>query len=184
MPGFLRLHLLEYLRGRRISFAQTIHEIAVDAAIFLLERDGQRQDLLLGQLFEVFHDQLSRVFTDTRTGTLCASRLPAFGPSRSAPTHPCQFQDTSPPSAATRGASLSAPAKTERSGIEWAWRDESSIHWRAGSGTTTREVSAGAVDSGCGKHNASRIMWPSSPGIGPRARYPPRSGIRIRGAGN
>ena len=44
MSGFLLLHLLEHLGRGRVGFAQPLDEVAIDAAIFLLERNGQGED--------------------------------------------------------------------------------------------------------------------------------------------
>src|SRR5689334_503579 len=53
MPSLLHLHLLEHLRRRRIGFAQAVGEISVDAAVFFLHADRQRQDFAFAQVFEV-----------------------------------------------------------------------------------------------------------------------------------
>ena len=59
MLGLLCLHLLEHLRRSRVGLAQTVHEVAIDAAVLLLQRNGQRQDLPLGQVFEVLRHACS-----------------------------------------------------------------------------------------------------------------------------
>ena len=48
VSGFLGLHFLEHLGGRRVGIAQP-----VDPAVFLFERDRQRHNLPFRQIFEV-----------------------------------------------------------------------------------------------------------------------------------
>ena len=60
MSVLLLLHLLEHFGRGRIALAQAIHEVAVDAAVFLLQRNGQRQDFLLGQFFEILRHAVSK----------------------------------------------------------------------------------------------------------------------------
>ncbi len=57
---FLCLHLFEHLRRGRICFPQAIHEVAINAAVFLLEGNGQRQDLPLGQFLEILCHEISK----------------------------------------------------------------------------------------------------------------------------
>ena len=53
MRVFLGLHAPENLGRGRISVAQAVRKISVDAAVFLFERDCEREDFALGELIEV-----------------------------------------------------------------------------------------------------------------------------------
>ena len=46
-------HLVEHPGGGRIAFAKPIGEVRVDPSVFFLERDCQREDLALRQVFEI-----------------------------------------------------------------------------------------------------------------------------------
>jgi hypothetical protein len=52
MNRFFRLHFLEHVGGRGVIGAKAIGKVRVDAAVFLLERNRQRQDFSFGQLFK------------------------------------------------------------------------------------------------------------------------------------
>ena len=53
VPRLLLLHLVEHGRRLRVALAQSVGELAVDAAVFFLERDGEREDLALREIPEV-----------------------------------------------------------------------------------------------------------------------------------
>ena len=57
MLRLLGLHLVKLLGRGWICFAQPVGEIGVDAAVFFLQLNGQRQDLPLAQISEVFIGQ-------------------------------------------------------------------------------------------------------------------------------
>ena len=52
MTRFLGLHFIERLGGRRISFPQTLGEIAIYTAVFFFELNCEREDFALGQFIE------------------------------------------------------------------------------------------------------------------------------------
>ena len=56
VANFLLGHLLEHLGGGGILLAQAVGEAAIDAAVFFLVGNCKREDLLLGQVGETFHD--------------------------------------------------------------------------------------------------------------------------------
>jgi len=49
---FLGLHFIERVGGRRISFPQTLSEIAIYAAVFFFKLNCEREDLALGRFIE------------------------------------------------------------------------------------------------------------------------------------
>ena len=49
----LLLHLVEHRCGCRVAFAETIRKLAIDAAVFFLERDGECEDFRFGQIAKV-----------------------------------------------------------------------------------------------------------------------------------
>ena len=53
MVGFLLTHSLEHLGGRGILRAKSVGKIGIDPLVFFLERDGQRENLSLGQILEL-----------------------------------------------------------------------------------------------------------------------------------
>src|SRR5438045_2756086 len=62
MAGLFFDHVLEEFRGGGVLAAQPVGEVAVDASVLLFERDSQREDLALRQIFELFgHSRLTNV---------------------------------------------------------------------------------------------------------------------------
>ncbi len=59
MAAFFLRHFLENLRRIRIAFRQILGEGHVDAAVFLLGGDRDRQHLALGQIGEILHRGIS-----------------------------------------------------------------------------------------------------------------------------
>ena len=56
MLGLFFAHLGEQPRAGRIVLAKPLGKIGVNALVLLLERDGQRQDLPLGEVAKALHD--------------------------------------------------------------------------------------------------------------------------------
>jgi hypothetical protein len=52
MLGFLRLHLLENFRRRRIVASQTIGKITENARVLFFQRNRQSKNLAFGQVLE------------------------------------------------------------------------------------------------------------------------------------
>src|SRR5437870_4777321 len=50
--GLLALHFLKYSGGGGVHFAQTIGEVAIDATVFLLQCNSQRQNLPFRKILE------------------------------------------------------------------------------------------------------------------------------------
>jgi hypothetical protein len=50
--GFFAAHLVEDLRGVRISVAEAVGVIDIDASVFFFQRNRERLNLALGQVAE------------------------------------------------------------------------------------------------------------------------------------
>ena len=59
MPDLLLRHLVVHRRRVRIGAAQPIRKRAIDAVVLIFVGNGERQDLLLAQVGEAFHDLTS-----------------------------------------------------------------------------------------------------------------------------
>ena len=71
MPGLFLDHVLEEFGGGGVLAAQPVGEVAVDASVLLFERDGQREDLSLRQIFELFgHSRCKRSLLLTKMNHL------------------------------------------------------------------------------------------------------------------
>jgi hypothetical protein len=67
MLRFLSTHVVEDLRGVGVDLPQTIGEVAVNATVLLFERNGQGQNLALGQFAEFSrHRSIPRFVRDSR----------------------------------------------------------------------------------------------------------------------
>ena len=62
MALFLLGHFLEYLGRIRIALREILREGHIDAAVFLLRGDRNRQHFPLGQIGEILHN--SSLFTN------------------------------------------------------------------------------------------------------------------------
>jgi hypothetical protein len=66
---FLGLHLIKRFCRRRVTFPQSVGEIAVNAAVFLFQLNGERQDFPLAEVLEIilsYVDALSSAGTTSR----------------------------------------------------------------------------------------------------------------------
>jgi hypothetical protein len=55
MPALFGRHVRKDPGRRGIALAQPLREVVIDPLVLLLERDGEREDLLFRQVREVFH---------------------------------------------------------------------------------------------------------------------------------
>ncbi len=92
MAVLLTAHLAEFRRLLGIVRLQTLGEILVDAGVLLFQRNGQREDFLLGQTFKRFHkngENNRAVASRNLHGTVRASTSASV-----TPCAPCSFFPT------------------------------------------------------------------------------------------
>jgi hypothetical protein len=94
MPALFGRHVRKDAGRRGIALAQPLRELVIDPLVLLLERDGEREDLLLRQVREVFHREGAH-----------QRRRPHVSPSpsRPPPKPPAIARSASPDSTAGRG---------------------------------------------------------------------------------
>ena len=58
MPVLLAAHRGEFVRLLRIIHLQAVGKIVVDACVLFFERDGEREDVALGQTLKCAHGKM------------------------------------------------------------------------------------------------------------------------------
>jgi hypothetical protein len=73
MADFLISHFAEHFGRSGISLTQTVDKFPIDALVFLLIGDSERENFLFGQIAKVFHhelcEQVSGAESEARKGS-------------------------------------------------------------------------------------------------------------------
>ena len=78
VAAFLLGHLLEYLGRIRVTLGEVFREAHIDAAVFLLSGDRNRQHLAFGQIGEILHTSAFsqfRMILNRYNGALWAGQI-------------------------------------------------------------------------------------------------------------
>src|SRR4051794_35701125 len=93
MGRLFHLHLVEHRGAGRVALAESVRKLTVNAAVFLFERDGEREDFRFGQVAKILrHISLGNGRGATNAGTsdpAPTNHVHAGNVRRTVPSAPC-----------------------------------------------------------------------------------------------